>query len=61
MGKMRVLIQGGRRKHGARCRVIWIRLEGDHLGQVAEKMKTEMEHNAGVVLLDHSLREDKTW
>lgn len=41
---------GGRRKHGARCRVMWIRLKGDYLGQVAKKM--EMERNAGVMLLD---------
>lgn len=50
MGKMCVLIRGGRRKHGDRCRVMWIRLKGDYLGQVAKKM--EMERNAGVMLLD---------
>lgn len=55
-GAKPVLSSGGR---GAMCRVIRVRLEGDHLGQVAEKMG--MEGSAGVVLLDPSLREDKTW
>lgn len=51
-----VVFSGGQ---GAMCRVIPVGLEGDHLGQVTEKM--EMEGRAGVVLLDPSLREDKTW
>lgn len=55
-GAKPVLSSGGR---GAMCRVIRVRLEGDPLGQVAEKMG--MKGSAGVVLLDPSLREDKTW
>lgn len=51
-----VLSSGGQ---GAVCGVIHVRLEGDHQGQVAEKM--EMEGSAGAVLLDPSLREGKTW
>lgn len=61
MDKICVLIQWRRRKHGARCRVIQMRLEGGHLQQVAEKVKIEIKYDAGVTLLDHSLREDKTW
>lgn len=51
-----VLSSGGQ---GAMCSVIHVRLEGDCLGQVAEKM--EKEGSAGVLLFDPSLREDKTW
>lgn len=59
MGNMHILIEGER--GSMVLGVWWLRMNRDHLGQVVEKVKIEMEHNAGVVFLDHSLREDKTW